>query len=95
MSPAFESFVARLYVDADARSRFLADPGREAAAAGLAADEIAAAVRIDRVGLELAAVSFAHKRRRMRGKQHPVVRLWRRLTKVGRHLRFSRSGGIG
>jgi hypothetical protein len=76
MSPAFESFLARLYVDANARARFLADPGGEAAAEGLADNEIAAATRIDRVGLELAAAGFAHKRRRQRRRRHPVVRLW-------------------
>jgi hypothetical protein len=79
MSPAFEHFLARLYVDANARKRFLADPGREAAAAGLNADEIAAATRIDRVGLELAAAGFA-KKRRQSARRHPIARLWRRFT---------------
>ena len=81
MSPAFESFLARLYVERSARERFLADPRGEAAAAGLTAGEIAAAVAIDRVGLELAAASFAHKRRRQRRFAHPVVRLWREVAK--------------
>ncbi|HJR58707.1 MAG TPA: hypothetical protein VJ813_04900 [Vicinamibacterales bacterium] len=80
MSPAFEAFLARLYVDADARTRFLEDPGGAAAAAGLAEDEIAAAVRIDRVGLELAAAGFAHKRRRQKRRPHRLVQLWRRVT---------------
>jgi hypothetical protein len=75
MSPAFESFLARLYIDAAARTRFLAGPRAEAAAAGLADDEIAAAVRIDRVGLELAATVFVPKRRRR------LVPLWRRVMK--------------
>lgn len=79
MSPAFESFLARLYVDGSARARFLADPRGEAAAAGLVGDEIAAAVDIDRVGLELAARSFAHKKRRQTKPAHPVGRLWRNL----------------
>jgi hypothetical protein len=60
VSPAFEAFLARLYVDAEARAAFLADP--RAAASGLADDEIAALEAIDRVGLELAAASFARKR---------------------------------
>ena len=86
MSPAFESFLARLYVDRSARERFLADPRGETVAAGLAADEIAAAVGIDRVGLELAAASFAHKRRR-RTLAHPVVRHWRQVAwRLGRLL---------
>ena len=81
MSPAFERFLAGLYLDPNARARFLADPGGEAAAEGLADDEIAAAIRIDRVGLELAAAGFAHKRLHQRRRLHPVVRLWQRLTK--------------
>jgi hypothetical protein len=80
VSPAFESFLARLYAERPARERFLADAHGEAVAAGLTADEIAAAVGIDRVGLELAAASFAHKRRRQRRFGHPVVRLWRALA---------------
>ena len=84
MSPNFEAFIARLYVEAAARRRFLADPPREAAAAGLTDVEIAAAVRIDRVGLELAAVTFAQKRRRRR-RHGPVMgaalSYWRRLVK--------------
>ncbi len=62
MSPGFEAFLARLYVDADLREAFLVDPERVARAAALPADEIAALVAIDREGLALAATSFAHKR---------------------------------
>ena len=79
MTPAFESFLARLYVDQNARARFLADPRGEAASAGLAADEIAAAIAIDRVGLELAAASFAHKRRRL-ARPGPLRRAQRRVS---------------
>jgi hypothetical protein len=75
MSPRFEHFLARLYVDAKARQQFLADPRGEATAAGLADDEIAAAVCIDRVGLELAAAGFAHKRRHGRGRSL-AARVW-------------------
>ena len=82
MSPGFESFLARLYVDEKARTRFLADPAGEAAAAGLTEDEIAAAIRIDRVGLELAAASFGHKRRRQKRPPNPVVAWLRALTGV-------------
>jgi hypothetical protein len=83
MSPSFEAFVARLYVDRTARQQFLADPHREAAAAGLSEDEIAAVVRIDRVGLELAAASFAQKRRH-RDRSPAIVRMWRAVTRSGR-----------
>jgi hypothetical protein len=60
VSPAFEAFLARLYTDDAFRAAFLADPRRAAAALG--PEEIAALERIDRLGLELAAASFAHKR---------------------------------
>jgi hypothetical protein len=63
MSPAFEAFLARLYVDADARAQFLANPRDAAAQAQLSPDEVEAVTRIDRSGLELAAASFAAKRR--------------------------------
>lgn len=60
--PAFEDFLARLYVDPGLRTAFLADPERATSAAGLDAEEIAALRAIDREGLELAAASFAYKR---------------------------------
>ena len=85
MSPAFEAFLARLYVDADARAAFLADP--RAAARGLAPDEVAALQRIDRVGLELAAASFAHKRAHKeahapRARPRLLTRLFARLRRA-------------
>lgn len=60
---AFEVFLARIYVDSDARARFKADPFAEASHAGLSPDECAAIMKIDWVGLELATRSFAKKRR--------------------------------
>jgi hypothetical protein len=69
VSPAFEAFLARLYVDAGARAAFLADP--RAATVALAPDEIAALERIDRAGLELAAGSFAAKRARKAAHARP------------------------
>jgi len=60
----FEAFLARIYVDAEARARFLADPRGEAMRAGLAEREVSALEKIDRVGLELAAQSLQRKRRR-------------------------------
>jgi hypothetical protein len=58
----FESFLARIYVDADARAKFLADPRGEATRAGLAAQEVESVVNIDRVGLEMFAHSLRHKK---------------------------------
>lgn len=57
-----EAVMARLFVDAAARARFLADPDGEAARAGLDAEAREAVRRVDRPGLELAAISFARKR---------------------------------
>jgi uncharacterized protein (UPF0276 family) len=59
-----ESYLARLYVDKEARERFLADPQAEAARAGFQPNEREAWTRLDRVGLELASQSFARKRKR-------------------------------
>jgi len=58
----FEAFLAKLYVDDHARSRFLVDPRREALKAGLTENDCAALEKIDFVGLEFAADSFARKR---------------------------------
>jgi len=58
----FEAFLAKLYVDDQARSRFVADPRREALNAGLTEDDCAALEKIDLIGLELAAHSFTAKR---------------------------------
>jgi hypothetical protein len=60
--PAFEAFLARLYVDREFRAAFLADQTAVARAAALDDDEVAALAAIDRPGLLLAADSFAHKR---------------------------------
>jgi len=62
MRPEFETFLARLYTDASVRTRFIADPRGEGERSGLTSDECDALERIDRIGLELSAQSFAHKR---------------------------------
>jgi hypothetical protein len=59
-----EAFLARIYVDAQARERFLSDPAAEAFKAGLSQDEIEAVKQIDQVGLELFVVSLERKRQR-------------------------------
>ena len=67
-----EAFLARLYTDAEARARFLADPDAESRRAGLGEAECTALAQIDRAGLILASRSFARKRaqkeRRSEGK---------------------------
>ena len=61
-TPVLERFLAGIYVDAEARARFLAAPYQEAKRAGLAEDQCRALEAIDRVGLEMAARSFSRKR---------------------------------
>ena len=63
-SPALERFLAKIYVDAEARRRFLDAPYDEAARAGLPDEQCRALEQIDRVGLDMAARSFARKRER-------------------------------
>ena len=57
-----EAFLAQLYVDEQARQRFLSNPHDEAANAGLSEQDCTALANIDLVGLEFAADSFARKR---------------------------------
>jgi uncharacterized protein (UPF0276 family) len=59
---ALQTYLARLYVDASARERFLADPRADAEHHGLAPGAVDALASIDRAGLELAVDSFARKR---------------------------------
>ncbi len=61
-TPAFEAFLARIYVDGGFRARFLADPSGEAKRAGLSETECQSLEKIDRAGLELAARSYDAKR---------------------------------
>ena len=63
-----EAFLARIYVDAQARERFLSEPAAEALKAGLSQDEIEAVKQIDQVGLELFEVSLERKRQRQYSK---------------------------
>lgn len=66
MSARLETFLARLHVDAETRARFFRDPRQEAAAAGLSPTEVEAMVKMDRVGLEMAATSLTRKKEKHR-----------------------------
>jgi hypothetical protein len=57
-----EAFLARLYVDAEARASFKANPRAASKKAGLSGEQCAALENLDWVGLEMAARSFAKKR---------------------------------
>lgn len=61
-TPAFEAFLARIYVEDEFRERFLQDPSGEALRAGLTQEQAASLESIDRTGLRMAAHSFARKR---------------------------------
>jgi hypothetical protein len=82
MRAEFESFLVRLYTDAALRARFLDNPRAEAQRHRLTSDECEALERIDRVGLELAAHSFARKRAikaaRRRSTPLSLFRAWRK-----------------
>ncbi len=65
-APSLETFLARLYTDASLRSRFLADPQRIACDAGLSAADVDALAKIDRAGMQMAADSYAWKRKQHR-----------------------------
>lgn len=60
--PRFEAFLARIYVDEDARVKFLADPRGEAMKAGLTEQQVEDVVKIDREGLEMFAASLKRKK---------------------------------
>ena len=62
MSVRLEAFLARIYVDAEARAKFLADPRKVATDAGLTPEEVDSMETIDRAGLEMTARSLAKKR---------------------------------
>ena len=59
-----EAFLALIYVDENAREKFLNDPEVEAQRAGLSTEECEAVKQIDRVGLELMATSVERKKQR-------------------------------
>jgi hypothetical protein len=70
-----EHLLARVYVDAETRRRFLADPVEEALRAGIAPSDAVRLAAVDREGIELAAANFARKRAAKRVSR----RWWRRL----------------
>jgi hypothetical protein len=76
-----EGFLARLYTDATLRARFEAAPADEARLAGFTPDEAHDIAQLDRVGLRLAAASFARKR----GRAATRTKSW--LPRLGRRAR--------
>ena len=83
MNPArIEAFLARIYVDPAARSRFSTNPFAEAKSAGLSDEECRALEHTDWVGLEMAARSFAHKRSLKRPRISSLGELFSRLFRL-------------
>ncbi len=76
---ALEALLATIYVDADVRARFFADPQGTALAAGLSAEQASMLSEIDRAGLLLTADCLAAKRgRKRRGwLERMIATLWR------------------
>lgn len=86
-SPELERFLATLYVNSEARAKFLAAPRQEAARAGLSEDQCRALENIDRIGLEMAARSFARKRAVKAGRGRVVSQFVSRfVSRVVSHL---------
>ena len=65
-----EAFMARIYVDAESRERFLSNPDVESEQAGLSTEECESVKQIDRVGLELMATSLERKKQRSKKAKH-------------------------
>jgi hypothetical protein len=78
-APNVEAFLARIYVDAQAREKFLSNPAAEARAAGLSPEEVEAVTQIDQVGLDLFAVSLERKRQRLLNRSYVVADLLKSL----------------
>jgi len=66
---ACEDLLARLFTDAEFRARFRQDPARVGAELGLDDASLATLQRADWTGLELAARSYAHKRKTCAGRK--------------------------
>jgi uncharacterized protein (UPF0276 family) len=81
---ALQAYLARLYVDAPSRARFLADPRGDAERQGLPPDAVHALAQLDRAGLELAAESFAAKRQPHTPRANPQD------TAPSRHLEWGK-----
>jgi len=78
-SPALETYLALLYTDEAKRHAFLQAPQAQALLHGLSPQEALALAAIDRIGLQMAAASFRHKRAAHARHAKPRQSWWRRL----------------
>jgi hypothetical protein len=84
---------ARLLSDPALRERFLADPQREAVAAGLTPEEARSFEKVDREGLAMAGQSFDAKRMHAApARRNSLVSRLRRMLQ-GSHRHASMSSG--
>ncbi|MES2355520.1 MAG: hypothetical protein V4568_14180 [Pseudomonadota bacterium] len=74
-SSALEVFLARLYTDETTLQHFLENPHKHAMQTGLDEADIAALMHIDRVGLRMAATSYALKREQHKRPRYPIRQL--------------------
>ncbi|HEX7645444.1 MAG TPA: hypothetical protein VF472_24850 [Burkholderiaceae bacterium] len=92
-SAQLETFLARLYTDRALREQFLNDPEAQARHAGLQDHEVEALAAIDRIGLQMAAHSFDHKRAAHSARHGVMARLIHWIRKRFRVKRTSESDG--
>lgn len=81
---SLEAFLVKIYVDEEARARFLSDRRGEALKAGLGEDERLALENIDEVGLSLMAASLERKRLAKSPRPNPRRGFLSRYLKRGR-----------
>jgi hypothetical protein len=80
-SPALEAYLAVLYTDDAKRHAFLLAPHAQALLHGLSPQEAEAMAAIDRIGLQMAAASFQHKRAAHGAHARQRQGWWRRLLR--------------
>lgn len=87
----FEIFLTRIYMDVAAREAFKANPRGQALRAGLSEEESTALENTDWVDLELAARSYAHKRRSKlkRAQARSIFPCWRTFCAALRKIFLS------
>ncbi|WP_308921644.1 hypothetical protein [Janthinobacterium sp. J1-1] len=78
-SPALEAYLAKLYTDDALRQAFLDAPQTQSVLHGLSPQEAEAMAAIDRIGLQMAAASFQHKRAAHGAHAKQQQGWWRRL----------------
>ena len=79
-SPSLEAYLAKLYTDDALRQAFLDAPQAQSVLHGLSPQEAETMAAIDRIGLQMAAASFQHKRAAHGAHAKQQQSWWRRLV---------------